>query len=203
MHRSDWVHVGIFVVQISIWIFIFKICSNVFFSPCNFETYRLPTDIYRKLARVRQFRKDWYLTAGFSMLQNRDTEQRQGELDSRDGLQCTADKSATICMAWYGRVEKCLECKDVLFPRFLLFTVQFSDGETWLERTVFPFSWGHRLPPLECNHTCWHRVNLNKWLLGPYRRQISNRPEQLRIHYPKSPSTYFTGGLEVGQLIQY
>lgn len=86
---------------------------------------------------------------------------------------------------------------------FLLFTVQFSDGETRLEKTVFPFSWGHRLPPLEYNHTCWHWVNLNKWLLGPYRRQISNRPQQLRIHYPKSPSTYFTGGLEVGQLIQY
>lgn len=31
---------------------------------------------------------------------------------------------------------------------FLLFTVQFSDGETRLEKTVFPFSWGHRLPPL-------------------------------------------------------
>lgn len=35
---------------------------------------------------------------------------------------------------------------------FLLFTVQFSDGETRLEKTVFPFSWGHRLPPLEYNH---------------------------------------------------
>lgn len=142
------------------------------------------------------------------MLQKRDREQRQGELDSRDDYSAPLTSppltSPTICMAWHGRVEKCLECKDVLFIWFfLLFTVQFSDGETRLEKTVFPFSWGHRLPPLEYNHTCWHWVNLNKWLLGPYRRQISNRPQQLRIHYPKSPSTYFTGGLEVGQLIQY
>lgn len=29
---------------------------------------------------------------------------------------CTADKAVTICMAWHGQVEKCLECKNVLFP---------------------------------------------------------------------------------------
>lgn len=46
-------------------------------------------------------------------------------------------------------------------PRFLAFTVQFKDGETRLERTVLLFSWGRRLPPLEYNHTCWHRVNLS------------------------------------------
>lgn len=100
------------------------------------------------------------------MLQKRDREQRQGELDSKDGLQCTVDESTADKstadksdylhgVTWSSRKMFGVQGRAIYLV-FLLFTVQFSDGETRLEKTVFPFSWGHRLPPLEYNHTCWH-----------------------------------------------